>query len=141
MHWKCEGLRDEDARRPLVATSPLTTLAGLVSHLRWVEHCWFEVLLLGRPEDGNPQFGPDPEGADMRVHGVPLGRLREEYARQCETSDEIVARHPLDARSVHPAAQGVDLRWILVHMIQETARHAGHADLLREHLDGTRGYL
>jgi hypothetical protein len=43
LHWKCEGLTEQDAHRPVLTTSPLMTMVGLVSHLRWTEHCWFEV--------------------------------------------------------------------------------------------------
>jgi hypothetical protein len=138
--WKCEGLSDADAHRGVLApTSPLMTMAGLVSHLRWVEHCWFEVILLNRPPDVNPQFG-DVAGADMRVEGVPLERLLAEYEAQCAVSNEIVAAHDLDAVASHPTYGGESLRWILLHMLEETARHAGHADVIRELIDGRKGY-
>ena len=141
VHHKCEGLDDAAAHRPLVPTSPLMTVAGLVSHLRWVEHCWFEVLFLGRPAGDNPQFG-DVEDADFRVDGIPLARLLEEYARQCATSESIVAGASLDDRG-RDHEHGTDqltLRWILGHMVEEVARHVGHLDLLREMLDGEKSY-
>jgi hypothetical protein len=138
--WKSEGLGDEDAHRAVLApTSPLMTMAGLVSHLRWVEHCWFEVIFLDRPSDVNPQFG-DVEDADWQVDGVPLEKLLADYEAQCAVSNEIVAGHDLDAVAAHPAFGGNSLRWILLHMLEETARHAGHADTVRELLDGRRGY-
>ncbi|MCF6521739.1 DinB family protein [Streptomyces sp. JJ36] len=139
--WKCEGLSDEDAHRPVLPSSPLMTMAGLVSHLRWVEHAWFEVILLGGPAD-SPQFDQDaPEDADMQVEGVPLAQLLEEYERQCVRSNEIIADHALADVSRHPEfARDATLRWILFHMVEETARHAGHADAIRELLDGERGY-
>ena len=71
VHVKCAGLSERDAHRPLLPTSPAMTPAGLVSHLRWVEHCWFEVLLLDRPKEVNPQFG-DVADADFSVGDVPL---------------------------------------------------------------------
>ncbi|WP_214319999.1 DinB family protein [Nonomuraea sediminis] len=141
IHWKCEGLSEEDAHRSVLPTSPLMTMAGLVSHMRWVEYTWFEVLFLGRPAEG-PQFS-DEEDADLKVDGVPLAQLLEEYTKQCAISDEIVAAHPLEAVGKHPdfrSAQG-NLRWMLIHMIEETARHAGHADVMRELLDGAKGYF
>ena len=141
VHQKCEGLDDDAAHRPLVPTSPLMTIAGLVSHLRWVEHCWFEVLFLGGPTDANPQFGGD-EGADFRVDGVPLARLLEEYAQQCATSDSIVGAASLDdsGRNSEHGTDQVSLRWILGHMVEEVARHVGHLDLLREMTDGRKSY-
>jgi len=138
--WKCEGLDDGAAHRGVLApTSPLMTMAGLVSHLRWTEHCWFEVIFLDRPSDVNPQFS-DEEDADLRVAGVPLDRLVAEYEGQCAASNEIVAASDLDAVAAHPRFGGVSLRWILLHMLEETARHAGHADVVRELLDGRKGY-
>ena len=140
VHQKCAGLSDADAHRVLLPTSPRTTVAGLVSHLRWVEHCWFEVLLLGRPEEVNPQFGDVPD-ADFAVDGVPLAELLEQYERQCAVSNEITAATPLDAlgQNTEYRADTLTLRWILGHMVEETARHVGHLDLLREQLDGARG--
>ncbi|WP_328739195.1 DinB family protein [Streptomyces erythrochromogenes] len=141
IHWKCEGLSDEDAHRPVLPSSPLMTAAGLVSHMRWVEHCWFEVMLLDRPSDTNPQFG-DVKDADMQAEGIPLGRLLEEYDRQCAVSNEILASLSLDdtGRNTEFKAGAASVRWVLLHMIEETARHAGHLDAIRELLDGAKGY-
>ena len=141
VHLKCAGLSDADAHRVLLPTSPRMTVAGLVSHLRWVEHCWFEVLLLDRPKEVNPQFG-DVADADFAVGDVPLADLVEQYERQCAVSDEITAATPLDAfgQNTEYRADTLTLRWILGHMVEETARHVGHLDLLREQLDGARGY-
>jgi uncharacterized damage-inducible protein DinB len=142
IRWKCEGLTEADAHRSVLPSSPHLTMAGLVSHMRWVEHCWFEVLLLGRPAEG-PQFDDGPEAADMMVEGVPLSQLLDEYERQCAVSNESVAGLSLDEMGRHPqyGAGEVSLRWMLLHMIEETARHAGHADAVRELLDGRTGYF
>lgn len=139
IHWKCEGLSETDAHRPVLPSSPLMTMAGLVSHMRWVEQNWFEVILLGRPAEG-PQFQDEPEDGEMHVAGVPLARLLEEYSGQCTTSDEIIAAHSLEDLGRHPDFRSPSLRWMLLHMIEETARHAGHADAIRELLDGRTGY-
>ncbi|KOU78786.1 mini-circle protein [Streptomyces sp. XY593] len=141
IHWKCESLSDEAAHRPVLPSSPLMTAAGLVSHMRWVEHCWFEVMLLDRPSDANPQFG-DVEDADLQADGIPLGRLLEEYDRQCAVSNEIVASLSLDdtGRNTEFKAGAASVRWVLLHMIEETARHAGHLDAIRELVDGETGY-
>jgi hypothetical protein len=141
IHWKCEGMSDADAHRSVLPASPLMTMAGVVSHLRWTEKTWFEVLFLGRPADG-PQFRDDPEDADMMVEGVPLAQLLDEYARQCAVSNEIIAAHSLDQVGKHPdfGSAAASLRWMVIHMVEETARHAGHLDAIRELLDGEKGY-
>jgi uncharacterized damage-inducible protein DinB len=140
IHWKCAGLSEEDGHRPVLPASPLMTMAGLVSHLRWVENMWFEIVLLGKPTKG-PQF-EGPEDADMMVDGAPLAQLLEDYERQCAQSNEIIAAHSLDdrGRNTEFKSGSASLRWILLHMIEETARHAGHADAIRELLDGQKGY-
>lgn len=139
--WKCEGLSDVDAHRSVLPSSPLMTVAGIVSHLRWAEQTWYEVLFLGGPDDG-PQFREDPEDADMMVAGVPLPRLLDDYVAQCARSDEIIAAHSLDDVGRHPDYQSAraSLRWMIIHMIEETARHVGHLDIIREQLDGSVGY-
>ncbi|MEV4178240.1 DinB family protein [Nonomuraea sp. NPDC049709] len=139
--WKCEGLSEEDAHRPVLPTSPLMTVAGLVSHMRWTEHCWFEVLFQGGDSAVNPQFDESAENADMRVEGVPSARLLDEYERQCQVSNEIVAAHSLDDLGKSSFYDDPPtLRWMLIHMVEETARHAGQLDTIRELLDGTKGY-
>jgi uncharacterized damage-inducible protein DinB len=141
VHWKCEGLSEADAHRTVLPTSPLMTAAGVVSHLRWVEHCWFEVLFLGRAAEG-PQFQDEPEDADFRVEGIPVARLLEEYEQQCAVSRQIIAAHALDEVGRHPdfGSAAATLRWMLIHMVEETARHVGHLDAMRELLDGVTGY-
>ena len=140
VHWKCDGLSNEVAHRSVLPTSPLMTVAGVISHLRWVENTWFEVLFLGRPATG-PQFD-ELEDKEMMVEEVPIGQLLEEYERQCALSNEIVAAHSLDDVGKHPdyRSAGANLRWMLIHMVEETARHAGHLDVIRELLDGHKGY-
>ncbi|TDD23559.1 DinB family protein [Nonomuraea diastatica] len=144
VQWKCEGLSEEDAHRPVLPTSPLMTVAGVLSHLRWTEHCWFEVLFMGRSAAGNPQFDEEAEeDADMFADGVPTGRLLDDYERQCRASNEIIAAHSLDDVGKHPDFRSAQasLRWMVIHMVEETARHAGHLDTIRELLDGEKGYF
>ncbi len=140
VHLKCEGLSEPDAHRALLPTSPLMTVAGLVSHLRWAEQLWFEVMFLGRPGTG-PGF-EGPEDSDMMVDGVPLAQLLAAYAAQCAVSNEIIAAHSLDdtGRNADYPDGGATLRWMVIHMLEETARHAGHLDVIRELLDGQKGY-
>ena len=139
--WKCEGLSEADAHRPVLPHSPLMTMAGLVSHLRWVEHCWFEVMFLNTPPGDNLQF-TDVDDQDFQVDDVPLAQLLADYEMQCARSNEIVAAHSLDdvGRNADFGSGTSSLRWMLLHMLEETARHAGHADTVRELLDGMTGY-
>ncbi len=135
---KTEGLAEDLAHRPLLASSPLMTIAGLVSHLYWVERNWFEHVLLGGPRDV-PWTKEDPD-REFRVDDVPLSRLLADYERQCLRDNEIARSLDLDAEAA--GARGSDrptLRWVLGHMIEETARHNGHIDILREMLDGVTG--
>ncbi|MFF2773980.1 DinB family protein [Streptomyces sp. NPDC058052] len=137
---KCDGVSAEDARRALLPGSPLMTMSGLVSHLRWVEYYWFRVVFLGEEDEG-PWTEEDPD-REMRIAvDVPLPRLLDEYAEQSARHRALVAGHGLDARAERAVRGGVhvDLRWILLHLTEETARHNGHLDILREMLDGTTG--
>ncbi|MFJ4572612.1 DinB family protein [Streptomyces sp. NPDC098085] len=138
--WKCDGLSETDAHRSVLPSSPHMTVAGVMSHLRWAEHLWYEVVLLGRPAVG-PMFD-GPEDADMMVEDVPLAELIDAYDRQIAVSNEIVAAQSLDDVGRHPDfdVSAASLRWIMFHMIEETARHAGHLDAIREILDGETGY-
>jgi Protein of unknown function (DUF664) len=141
VHLKCEGLSEADAHRAVLPSSPLMTVAGVVSHLRWAEQLWFEVVFLGRPGSG-PGF-EGPEDSEMMVDGVPLAQLLDNYAAQCATSNEIIAAHSLadTGRSTDLHEGGATLRWMVIHMLEETARHAGHLDAMRELLDGQTGYF
>ncbi|WP_306950382.1 DinB family protein [Streptomyces sp. B4I13] len=137
---KCEDLSDAQAREAPLPGSPLMTPSGLISHLRWVEYYWFRVVFLGEEDEG-PWTDEDPD-REMRVAvDLPLARLLEEYARYAEQHRALVAEHGLDATAQRATRDGrhVDLRWILLHLVEETARHNGHLDVLRELIDGRTG--
>lgn len=142
LRWKCEGLSEADAHRSVVPTSPAMTMAGLITHMRWVEHTWLEVLFLGGDEKENPSFDETDEDADWRTDSVTLRQALAAYEAQCARSDEIVAAACLDDVGRHPGYRSAkaSLRWMLIHLVEETGRHAGHADIVRELLDGTKGY-
>ncbi|MFB7587055.1 DinB family protein [Streptomyces sp. NPDC056169] len=136
---KCAGVSAENANRSLLPGSPLMTMSGLINHLRWVEYYWFQVVFLGE-EDQGPWTDEDPD-REMRIAvDFPLAQLLDEYAEQSARYRELVAGHSLDdqAKRVRKGLR-VDLRWILLHLTEETARHNGHLDILRELLDGTTG--
>ncbi|WP_420032082.1 DinB family protein [Streptomyces sp. cg28] len=137
---KCEGISEEDARRALLPGSPLMTVSGLINHLRWVEYYWFQVVLLGE-EDRGPWTDEDPD-REMRIAvEFPVKQVLDEYEAQCARNRELASATDLDARAERAIRDGlhVDLRWILLHLTEETARHNGHLDILREMLDGTTG--
>lgn len=135
VRMKCAGLSEEDARRAVLPSSPGMTVGRLVSHLTWVEHTWFEKSFLGTPSEAR-----DPLGS-LDPIDVPLPVLLDRYDQQCDRSREIVAAHALDELEAW-APEGlelVSLRWIVGHLLEETARHLGHLDAMRELLDGTTG--
>ncbi|HEY3505537.1 MAG TPA: DinB family protein [Actinocatenispora sp.] len=141
VHAKCEGLSDELARQAPLPLSPLMTISGLVNHLRWVEYWWFQVVFLGEPDEG-PWTDEDPD-REMRIAvDMPLSQVLAEYEEQTARYRELVAGTDLDARAKrerHGGGELVNVRWILHHLIEETARHNGHLDILREMADGSRG--
>jgi uncharacterized damage-inducible protein DinB len=137
---KCEGLDDGQAAEASVPPSPFT-LTGLVQHLAEVERNWFRRVLAGEPAPPiyDPQADPDaPDGgfelaAGATLHDA-LATWREEITRARKNCAE---RALTDTGRL--MGQDVSLRWIYVHMIEEYARHNGHADLLRERIDGATG--
>lgn len=141
VHAKCAGLSDADARRAPLRGSPLMTVSGLVSHLRWVESSWIEKTLLGGTIDA-PWTEDDPDREFRIAVQVPLTQLLAEYRAACARHRDLVASLDLDTPSrgvLTWRTEPVTLRWVLFHLIEETARHNGHIDILRELADGTRG--
>jgi uncharacterized damage-inducible protein DinB len=142
VHAKCAGLSDADARRAPLPTSPLTTICGLVSHLRRVEFYWIEAILLGRPNRGPWTDSNDPDREMRMALEIPLADLLADYRARCDRHRDAVAGLDLDTPSkgeLSWRAEPVTLRWILFHLIEETARHNGHIDILREMADGVTG--
>lgn len=140
---KTEGLTAEQLARPLPPSS--LTLGGLLNHLALVEDSWFRVRFSGLPDDelwAGIDWDADPDHEFRTAADVPPEELRRRYTDACARSREVVAgAESLDQLSVEKRRKGehVDLRWVLLHLIEETARHAGHADLLREAVDGATG--
>jgi uncharacterized damage-inducible protein DinB len=136
---KARGLADADASRRLVPS--LTTLAGLLKHLAMVEGNWLPRLFAPEPGD---VYLTSQEEADASFTLGPadtVETLAAGYEAACARSRAIAARFELDHVVPHPQLGEVSLRWVLVHLIEETARHAGHADILRELTDGETGAL
>ena len=141
VHAKCAGLSDADARKAPLPGSPLMTISGLVNHLRWVESSWIEDTLLGCAIDA-PWTEDDPDREFRIAVEVPLAQLLAEYRAACARHRDLVAALDLDTPSkghLGWRTEPVTLRWILFHLTEETARHNGHLDILRELADGARG--
>lgn len=135
--WKLGGVSTAEASRRLVPSA--STLLGIVKHLAYVERGWFRLRFAGESvtfpwteaeEDNDPDFRIDPADTLESVTAL--------YQREIARSRAIAGPASLDdlARNMENPRS---LRWIMVHMIEETARHAGHADILRELTDGAIG--
>ncbi|WP_291418520.1 DinB family protein [Actinophytocola sp.] len=135
---KATGLSDEQARTPLVA-SELTNIASLLAHLTYVEQYWFGVVLDHQPDSWQDRLEGDPDAEFRSGLELPVARLIADYEAQCQVNRDIVAGLDLDAQGTTGRGKPVNVRWVVVHMIEETGRHAGHLDLLREHVDGRTG--
>jgi uncharacterized damage-inducible protein DinB len=137
---KCDGVSDDQLRIRSVEPSTMSLL-GLVRHMADVERHWFRQVLQG--EDAAPIFfsDTDPDGDFDNVDTASVDEAFRTWREQCETArDAVDAAESVDDLSVGlKHEQHVSLRWILVHMIEEYARHNGHADLLRERIDGAVG--
>jgi hypothetical protein len=139
--WKLEGLGETDLRRPITDTG--TNLLGLVKHLTGVEGAYF-CDAFGRPR---PQLAWEAD------EDASMGEFSDMYAKPDETPEEIVASYraataaadesinelDLDATGRHHIGIMVSLRWMLLTVLLDTARHAGHADIVRELIDGAAG--
>jgi uncharacterized damage-inducible protein DinB len=121
------------------------TLAGLLYHLADVEESWMEVRFLGLAERepfAGADLDADPDWAFHAAVKLDPEEVRQRYRDACDRSRKVVAAAAdLDQQSVatFPDGRHFSLRWVLLHLIEETARHAGHADLLREAIDGSVG--
>ena len=129
---KLDGLTEEQARTVLVPSG--TSLLGLAKHLTAVETYWIQRRFAGqeiaRVDDGNGfSLGP----------GDTIASVRRAYDRAARRTDEIVTAAGDPERPLAFTSHGLTLRWALAHVTEETARHAGHADILRELIDGARG--
>lgn len=147
LEWKTRGLGDEGLRARLHPTA--MTLGGLLKHLANVEDFWFAVVLGHQPwpEPWRSEWPDDDETWDWTSAADDSPeQLRELWQAKVTHSrqilDGLLAAGPQALSQTHPAWGGrahVSLRWVLTHMIEEYARHNGHADLLREAVDGETG--
>lgn len=137
---KCEGLDDEQAADASVPPSALT-LTGLVRHMAEVERNWFRRVLAGEhaPPIYDPRADPDgPDGGFELAEGATLRDALAAWRAEIACARRLCTDRKLTDTG-HFMEQDVSLRWIYVHMIEEYARHNGHANLIRECIDGTTG--
>jgi uncharacterized damage-inducible protein DinB len=134
--WKLDGLDDERLRRPMTPSG--TSLLGLVKHLAAVEYGWF-CQTFGRECEQFP-FDEDEPDADMRAEPDETAEdIVAFYGRAAAAADAVIAELSVDDTGTAWFGDSVSMRWVLIHMIEETARHAGHMDILRELIDGSTG--
>ncbi|MEM9515603.1 MAG: DinB family protein [Actinomycetota bacterium] len=139
---KADGLTADELQRT-VTTSSLT-IGALVRHMTMVEDYWFNDTFAGLPERepwASADWEDDPDWEMTTAGGMSFGELRDEFDAACQRSRE----HVQSASSLDQLAVGGDpddrctLRWILIHMLEEYARHCGHADIFRQGIDGRTG--
>lgn len=136
---KVSGLSEQDARRASTVSS--LSLLSIVKHSAVWERRWFQVIFAGRPDAGGwPAVRGEPDGTFALGDDDTVDSVVADYRVQSAASRDILAAGDLDARCALSDLADENLRWVAMHMIQETARHAGHADIIREAIDGSRGY-
>jgi uncharacterized damage-inducible protein DinB len=127
---KIDGLSEDQARRVLVASS--TSLLGIVKHLAFVETYWAQHRLAGI------DIVVTGDGFTLDETDT-VASARRAYEDACRRTDDIVTACDDLERPLARGRHGLTLRWMLTHLLGETGRHAGHADILRELIDGSRG--
>ena len=136
---KCAGLSDEELARRAVPPSNLSLL-GLLRHMSDVELSWFDRMWAGNPVVFN--FDPDQTDADFDDAAArPGNEVAQVFAASVQRANELARSADVStlSKGTSRSGDGISLRWILVHLIEEYARHCGHADLLREVIDGETG--
>ncbi|MET9630906.1 DinB family protein [Lentzea sp. NPDC006480] len=130
---KAEGLTEDQLRKPMVESG--TSILGLVQHLAEAERFWFDHHLGGNDWSEEAEFGMTVPAAHT------VEQVVGEYRAAIEASDQAItaAGDPEALMAIPIDGMRKSLRWLLAHMTTETARHAGHADIIREQLDGTTG--
>jgi len=134
--WKLEGLGDDDLRRQMTPSG--TSLLGLVKHLAAVEYGWF-CDTFGREAEPMP-FDEDDPDADLRIRpDETTDDVLAFYRRARAAADRAIDELEVEDTGTAWFGETVTMRWVLIHMVEETARHAGHADIIRELIDGMAG--
>jgi uncharacterized damage-inducible protein DinB len=135
--WKCEGLTDDQLRMRSSPPSSLSLL-GLIRHMSEVERGWF-ASFAGADASDIYCTEAEPEADFDGVDSADIAADFATFRAEVDSARRLVAQRSLDDTEVIHGRTEFSLRWIMVHMIEEYARHNGHADLLRERIDGVTG--
>jgi uncharacterized damage-inducible protein DinB len=133
--WKCAGLTSEQLALQSVPPSNLSLL-GLVRHMADVERAWFRIRFRNEPV---PRLYPSLDAAFEEAYPAGAEADFAAFAEECELARKAAAGASLDEEFTGSKGHTISLRWVYTHMIEEYARHNGHADLLRERIDGVTG--
>ena len=136
--FKCEGLTDEQLRTVAVPPSTMSLL-GLVRHMADVEANWFRRVLSGEDDCRRYWSDANPDGDFDDVATADVEADFNCWRRECDHARTVSAPLALDDCGTGKRGERISLRWVYVHMIEEYARHNGHADLLRQCIDGSVG--
>jgi hypothetical protein len=137
--WKVSGLTGEQLAERSVDPSSMS-LIGLIRHLTEVEKYWFHRALAQLPAPPKFWTAEHPDGDFDLVDPAEAAHDLAHFRTVVRTSDEIAARYALDDTFIRPGHEGAySVRYLYIHMIEEYARHNGHADFLRERIDGLTG--
>lgn len=134
--WKLHDASDDTLASVRMPSG--LTLHGIVLHLTNVERSWFRAGFGGQTGLVFDSTDEDPDG-DLRAEGLPMAELLADYAAETAKCDEVIAAAPSLDATAEDEDGSYTLRWIILHMIEETGRHLGHIDLLRENADGAVG--
>jgi Protein of unknown function (DUF664) len=140
---RLDGLTDEQSRMTPTASS--LSLLSLIKHSAIWERRWFQIIAAGRSFPGEWPAAPDVEAENVDptfrlTNNDTIATVVADYREQIVASNEILGSLDLNAPCVRSDKVNESVRWVALHMIEETARHAGHADIIRETIDGTRGH-
>ncbi|MCU1502429.1 MAG: mini-circle protein [Ilumatobacteraceae bacterium] len=135
---KLHGLTDEQAR--MTPTVSSLSLLSLIKHSAIWERRWFQVIVAGRsfPDEWPEVQSEEVDPTFQLTENDTVETVVADYRAQIAASNEILSTFDLDAPCAWPKMADQNLRWVALHMIEETAHHAGHADIIRETIDGTR---
>jgi uncharacterized damage-inducible protein DinB len=137
--WKISGLTGEQLAQRSVEPSSMS-LIGLVRHLTEVERYWYQNCLAQLPVEAEFWTDEHPDGDFDLADAARAEQDVRDYRAIVRTSDELIAQYDLDHTFTRPRREGdYSVRYLLIHMIEEYARHNGHADFLRERIDGLTG--
>ena len=136
--WKLDGLTESQARQKVVGSE--TTLLGIVNHLAHVERYWVQSVIADRSIEF-PWTDENPDAEWIMADHQTIETVLDHFETEIAIGDAILANETDLKREITVGERVVSVRWILIHLVEEIARHAGHADIIREIIDETTGYF